>query len=131
MLSPTEGFNGSVTVTDQSIVKFDGAITAMRDGWYKDFRFSVYDKDGARTVASGAYALCDNGYHPWPRLMYPSKVAQSEADSDWSEMLESLRKDIECLFCQMKQVFAILKYGCRFNSLELMDEIFLTLLCNP
>ena len=122
--SATRGFYGSVV--DQSIVKFDGAMTAMRDGCYKDFRYSVYDKNGQRTVVRGAYALSDNGYHPWPSLMYPSKVAQSPEDSNWSEMLESLRKDIECLFGQMKQEFAILKYGSRFNSLELMDDIFLT-----
>jgi hypothetical protein len=41
-------------------------------------------------------------------------------------MLESLRKDIECLFGHLKQEFAILKYGSRFNSLELMDDIFIT-----
>ena len=40
-------------------------------------------------------------------------------------MVESLRKDVECLFGQMKQEFAILKYGSRFSSLELMDDIFL------
>ena len=122
--SATRGFYGSVV--DQSIVKFDGAMTAMRDGCYKDFRYSVYDKNGQRIVVRGAYALSDNGYHPWPSLMYPSKVAQSPEDSNWSEMLESLRKDIECLFGQMKQEFAILKYGSRFNSLKLMDDIFLT-----
>ena len=122
--SATRGYYGSVT--DQSIVKFDGAMTSMRDGCYQDFRYSVYDKDGERKTVSGAYALCDNGYHPWPCLMYPSKIAKGEADFNWSEMLESLRKDIECLFGQMKQEFAILKYGSRFNSLELMDDIFLT-----
>ena len=41
-------------------------------------------------------------------------------------MLESLRKDNEYLFDQMEQEFAILKYGSRFNSLELIDNIFLT-----
>ena len=59
-------------------------------------------------------------------MMAPSKVAVDTQDYNWSEMLESLRKDIECLFGQMKQEFAILKYGSRFNSLELMDDIFLT-----
>ena len=124
LCSATRAFYGSVV--DQSIVKFDGAMTAMRDGCYKDFRFSVYDKDGKRIVVCGAYALSDNGYHPWPSLMYPSKVAKSQKDANWSEMAESLRKDIECLFGQMKQEFAILRYGSRFNSLELMDDIFLT-----
>jgi hypothetical protein len=56
--SATRGFYGSVE--DQ----YDGAITAMRDGRYKDFRYSVYNKDGKRTIVCGAYALSDNGYHP-------------------------------------------------------------------
>ena len=59
-------------------------------------------------------------------MMAPSKRAADVQDYNWSEMLESLRKDIECLFGMMKQEFAILKYGRRFNSLEVMDEIFLT-----
>ena len=58
-------------------------------------------------------------------MMAPSKREVDVQDYNWSEMLESLRKDIECLFGMMKQEFAILKYGSRFNSLELMDEIFL------
>ena len=78
----TRGFYGSVV--DQSIVKFDGAMTAMRDGCYKDIRYSVYDKDGKRTIVCGAYALSDNGYHPWPSLMYPSKITESDADINWS-----------------------------------------------
>jgi DDE superfamily endonuclease len=114
--SATKGFYGSVT--DQSIVKFDGAMTAMRDGCYDVFQYQLYDGKGGKVTMNGAYALCDNGYHPWPCLMYPSKDSISDADTDWSEMLESLRKDIECLFGQMKQEFAILKYGSRFNSLD-------------
>ena len=41
-------------------------------------------------------------------------------------MLESLRRDVECLFGELKQEFAVLKYGTRFNDLALMDNIFLT-----
>jgi Plant transposon protein len=74
--SATRGFYGSVV--DQTIVKFDGAMTAMRDGCYKDFRYSVYDKDGKRTVVSGAYALSDNGYHPWPSLIVVSEQRRTE-----------------------------------------------------
>ena len=78
--SATRGFYESFV--DQSIVKFDGAMTAMRDGCYKYFRYSVYDKDkdGKRTIVFGAHAFSDNGYHPWPSLMYPSKVTKSDAD---------------------------------------------------
>ena len=41
-------------------------------------------------------------------------------------MLESLRRDVECLFGELKQEFAVLKYGTRFNDLALMDNKFLT-----
>lgn len=58
--------------------------------------------------------------------MEPSKHATSDEERDWTKMVESLRKDVECLFGELKQEFAILKYGSRFNSLTLMDNIFLT-----
>jgi Plant transposon protein len=74
----------------------------------------------------GGYCICDNGYLKWPTMMPPTKSWVSDMEYNWSEMLESLRKDIECLFGQMKQEFAILQYGSRFNSLDLMDDIFLT-----
>jgi hypothetical protein len=124
ILSATRGFYGSVS--DKSIVKFDGAMVSLRKGLYGKYCYELYDKNGVLYKTYGAYALCDNGYHHWPTMMNPSKDAQDEDDYNWSEMLESLQKDVECLFGQMKQEFAILKYGCRFNSLELVDDIFLT-----
>ena len=41
-------------------------------------------------------------------------------------MVESLRKDIECLFVELKSEFAILKYGPRFGDLDLVDDVFQT-----
>ena len=35
--------------------------------------------------------------------MAPSKRAVDVQDYNWGEMLESLRKDVECLFGMMKQ----------------------------
>ena len=43
----------------------------------------------------GAYGLCDNGYLKWTTMMEPSKHSSNPAETAWSEMLESLRKDIE------------------------------------
>jgi Plant transposon protein len=59
-------------------------------------------------------------------MMEPSKRTKSTDDLNWSEMNESLRKDVECLFGILKQEFAILKYGCRFSDLSLVDDIFQT-----
>jgi Plant transposon protein len=124
IVSATKGFYGSVV--DMTIVKFDSAMVSMRNGVYSEYEYLLYDADGYPNVVKGGYCICDNGYLKWPTMMAPSKGRADDPDWDWSEMLESLRKDIECLFGQMKQEFAILKYGSRFNSLELMDDIFLT-----
>jgi hypothetical protein len=107
-------------------VKFDGAMMNMRNGLYSANRYQIYDENGVLMTVEGAYNLCDNGYHKWATMMEPSKRPADQDDYNWTEMLESLRKDVECLFGQMKQEFAILKYGCRFNDLVLMDDIFLT-----
>lgn len=98
----------------------------MRNGKYSSYCYELYDKDGNLYKNYGGYSLCDNGYHKWSTLMNPSKLASDNDEFNWSEMLESLRKDVECLFGEMKQEFAILKYGCRFSSFELIDNIFLT-----
>jgi hypothetical protein len=109
ILAATRGFYGSVS--DKSIVKFDGAMVSLRKGLYGKYCYELYDENGVLYKTYGAYALCDNGYHHWPTMMNPSKEAQDDDDYNWSEMSESLRKDVECLFGQMKQEFAILKYG--------------------
>jgi hypothetical protein len=59
-------------------------------------------------------------------MMEPSKYPVDDDDRRWSEMLESLRKDIECVNGEVKQEFAILKYGPRFSDLDLVDSIFKT-----
>jgi hypothetical protein len=50
-------------------------------------------------------------------MMEPSKNPDGVDYHNSSEMLESLRKDVECLFGELKQEFGILKYGSRFNNL--------------
>jgi hypothetical protein len=124
IVSATKGFYGSVS--DKSIVKFDGAMMAMKNGMYDENKYNVYDVEGRTITVNGAYNLCDNGYHKWSTMMEPSKRPADQDDYNWTEMLESLRKDVEKLFGELKQEFAILKYGSRFNSLQLMDNIFLT-----
>jgi len=123
VLSATRGFYG--TVSDKSIVRFDGAVMSVKNGVYKEYKFLIYKLDGTMIEVSGAYIICDNGYHKWACLMEPSKQSSTQEEHQWSEMIESLRKDIECFFGILKQIFAILKYGCRLQNLDEVDNIFL------
>jgi hypothetical protein len=96
IVSATKGFYGSVV--DMTVVKFDSAMVALREGAYNDHEYSLYDATGNSKVVKGGYCICDNGYLRWPTMMAPSKVAVDVPDYNWREMLESMRKDIECLF---------------------------------
>lgn len=96
IISATKGFYGSVS--DKSIVKFDGAMMAMKKGLYDKNTYDVYDDEGKITTVNDAYNLCDNGYHKWSTMMEPSKRLADQDDNNWTEMLESLRKDVEKLF---------------------------------
>lgn len=124
--SVTRGFYG--TVVDKSIVKFDGFMCAIRAGLYKSFKYLLYNESGVLEECTGGACLNDNGYLYIPTMMEPTKDPVDEADQQWSEMAESLRKDIERLFGVLKQAFAILKYGTRFGDLGVVDDIFLTCL---
>lgn len=44
----------------------------------------------------------------------------------WSEMVESLRKDVECFFGALKNRFLILNGNLRIQSQKAVDDIFLT-----
>src|SRR6056300_425717 len=71
--------------------------------------------------------ICDGGYHSWYFLMCPYKHQHEGTDEMiWSHMIESVRKDIECVFGILKKRFMILKYALRVHELETVGKIFRT-----
>jgi Plant transposon protein len=85
ILSATKGFYGSVV--DMTIVKFDSALVALRDGVYSEHEYLLYDAAGNANIVKGGYCIYDNGYLRWPTMMAPSKVAVGDQDYNWNEML--------------------------------------------
>jgi hypothetical protein len=68
------------SVVDMTIVKFDSAMVAMREGVYSDYEYLLYDATGNANIVKGGYCICDNGYLRWPTMMAPSKVAVGDQD---------------------------------------------------
>lgn len=60
-LACTRGFPGAHN--DKTIVKFDGAVAAVRQGKYKDVEYTLKDKDGEDVQEKGAWLIVDGGYH--------------------------------------------------------------------
>lgn len=65
-------------------------------------------------------------HEQWVTLIAPSKYPSSVDESDFSSMLESVRKDVECFFGILKGRFRILKLRMGYHSREDIDNIFFT-----
>ena len=65
----------------------------------------------------GAYLISDGGYHRWGCLVNPYHLQPPGTDLElWSNNIESVRKDIECVFGILKKRFLILKHPIRLHS---------------
>ena len=59
----------------------------------------MLDVHGNEVLHKGLCLLCDNGYHKWKFMQCPIKLPLDTSDIEftkYSEMLESLRKDVVC-----------------------------------
>ena len=70
--------------------------------------------------------MVDNGYLDWSCTVPPDGNGTTYDDIRFSEWLESMRKDVKCLFGIMMGRFGILRYGFGFHSLTDCDKMWLT-----
>ena len=70
--------------------------------------------------------MVDNGYLNWSCTVPPNINPTRYGDIRFSEWLESMRKDVECLFGIMKGRFCILRNGFRFYRIQNCDKLWLT-----
>ena len=75
----------------------------------------------------GAYLISDGGYHRWGCLVNPYHLQPPGTDLElWSNNIESVRKDIECVFGILKKRFLILKHPIRLHSPYCIQRMFVT-----
>jgi len=134
---PTLAFNVCVTHTREIIhvsgpvsgktndltqARYDEFLTKLRLNQVSpNIKFDLYTADGSLKEHTGVWAMCDNGYHNWRCLMPPVKHTQS---CNWSRMLESMRKDVECTFGILKKRFRVLRLPMLYRSQEMIGQIF-------
>ena len=70
--------------------------------------------------------IVDNGYLNWPSTIPPFKNPFFHWEHEFSEWLESIRKDVECTFGIMKGRFRVLKTGTRVHGHVATDRVWLT-----
>jgi hypothetical protein len=113
------------TRNDKHIVKIDETVKNIRTGWYKDVEWYYYDEQGNKCKAFGVYFVCDGGYLRWPVLICPYQGASAASQGGYfSSNLESVRKDVECVFGILKKRWKILEYGIRFRDIKVVEKTF-------
>jgi len=113
------------TRNDQHIVKIDANVNKIKNDWYKTVEWEYYDQFGNRHKAVGVYLICDGGYLRWPILICPYKgEGVATMKGYFSANLESVRKDVECVFGILKKRWKILEYGIRFRDIKVVEKVF-------
>ena len=112
---------------DKTTVKFDGFVTAIHDGrLYSDVEFDLKKNDGTTVKEKGLYLIVDGGYHKWRCLQCPLKHTSIPKDALWSKWVESVRKDVECVFGILKDRFRCLKLPIYLHDENVIDNMFFT-----
>ena len=115
---------------DKHIVRTDETVMSLLEGngWFQTKSFEcTIDVTGKTKVFQGLYLISDGGYHRWPCFAFPIKSGQpGSAPMIWSAMLESVRKDIECVFGILKKRFYVLKAFNRMSNVRNIDDVFVT-----
>jgi hypothetical protein len=125
VMSVSEMFYGAHS--DVTINRYDDFVNKVAEKkLYKDIEFVVTAPDGSITVLKGVYFITDNGYTKEDYFMMPSKVYLTTKEMYWSEWMESVRKDVECFFGNLKTRFRILWNGINYHNQETVEQLFVT-----
>lgn len=118
----TPGFPGANN--DKTISRHDFALHTLRTSLlFTGFLFMI--KTGRRVSSvcrGGLYFICDGGYHKWRCMQCPFKYATSTEARLWSKRVESMRKDVECVFGILKTRFRCLKVPCMWHDASHVDN---------
>eukprot|EP00041_Stephanoeca_diplocostata_P006072 m.74419 g.74419 ORF g.74419 m.74419 type:complete len:485 (-) comp16158_c0_seq21:95-1549(-) len=113
------------TRNDKTIVKCDKFVMDIKNGTkYADVPWTRFDDAGNVVQDQGLYTIADGGYHRWRCMQCPVKWSNSESTTLWSSWVESIRKDVECVFGRVKGRFRCLKIPSRLQSLEMVSKTF-------
>jgi hypothetical protein len=114
---------------DKHIVKLDPNVHEIANGWFSEIEWQYYAEDGQVGVSTGVYLICYNGYICWPSTICPYMRSESNGtrlEDLFSTNLESVRKDVECVFEILKSRWGCLDRGFKYRQIKVCRDIFQT-----
>jgi hypothetical protein len=92
--------------------------------------WQYYAKDGTVRTSKGMHLICDNGHLTWPTTICPHAHFNSTLlEGFFLTNLESVRKDVECMFGILKKRWRVLNNGILFRDIDVCDKVFTTCCC--
>jgi hypothetical protein len=90
--------------------------------------WQYYDEDGTIKKSTGVYLICNNGYTCWLTTICPYMHSQmnNRLEDFFSTNIESVRKDVECVFGILKSRWSSLDKGFKYRRMKVCQDIFLT-----
>ena len=85
-------------LNDINICKIDPFIMDILSGKHLATEFTLLKADGTRVACYGTYLISDNGFIETSIFIDPIKARFGQKEIFFSEWLESVRKDVECVF---------------------------------
>jgi hypothetical protein len=118
------------TRNDKRIVHRDHNVHTVWTDWYSKVDWEYFTIDGKVRIDVRYYLICDNGYLQWPTSICPYlHVDKTLMEGYFSTNLESMRKDVECVFGILKKRWKVLNHGFKFHSMAICKKIFFTCCC--
>ena len=128
ILDSTDGHPGSWN--DKQLVKEHRFAGDLQHGKYaNDVMFHLYgratDNSVERVCYRGPWLITDGGYLEWATNVPPSKDEMHPDAYKLSKWIESLRKDVECVFGRLKKRFLVFKTPVRLYGVTSTDDLWM------
>jgi hypothetical protein len=118
VLHVSQAFFGATN--DKTIFQNDAVCAQLKQGKYADTKYALYDKNGEVILVQGAYLIVDGGFYQIGCLMDTGVTKWTMNSVRFSEFVESIRKDVECLYGILKCRFRYL-----LNPIETHNPLFI------
>ena len=109
---------------DVTICRIDEYTKRFINGFFKNIRFELLVAVGIVIYCYGGYLICDGGYPKYNCFVCPLSNRVERQSVIYSEYLESTRKDVECVYAQLKNRFRVMKKPLEMSSLLEMEYLF-------
>ncbi|CAM9888044.1 unnamed protein product, partial [Hapterophycus canaliculatus] len=121
ILASTKGYLRAEN--DKTVVRRDLSMRWIdeEEPWVS-YKYDLCDADRNETEHTGGWLIADGGYHRVRAMTCRRCVCEREGEIQWRKRLESVRKDIECLFDRLKGRLRLFKSGVLFLDRGKIDN---------